>query len=166
MGPPTGLFRQIFAPSPSGPGSGLAPRWAVLWDTQWKIFPFGSSFPRGGRAGLSQAFSAILPKCINSRNPVSPQERDCEESPSFQKAKGREQRPCPLYSPSLLLSESSGFTMEPVVKQGCDGPEGCDQGEMSRVRAFEKVRNANTEAWSIMACLSTNSVIVGVQTGL
>jgi hypothetical protein len=36
--------------------------------------------------------------------------------------------------------------MEPVVKQGCDGPEECDQGEMSRVRAFETVRNANTEA--------------------
>lgn len=100
------------------------------------------------RKGRTEAgflsYSSRVYKFTKSRLPTG--KRDREESPSFQKAKGREQRPCPLFSPSLLLSESSGFTMEPVVKQGCDGPEGCDQGEMSRVRAFETVRNANTEA--------------------
>ena len=108
--------------------------------------PLWQLIPKRRKGGTESGFLSYSSQVYKFTKSSLPQERDCEESPSFQKAKGREQRPCPLYSPSLLLSESSGFTMEPVVKQGCDGPEGCDQGEMSRVRAFEKVRNANTEA--------------------
>ncbi|KAB0370484.1 hypothetical protein FD755_018446 [Muntiacus reevesi] len=147
MGPPTGFLRQTFPPSPRGPGSGLAPlmggalRHTVENTPLWELIPKR----RKGRTESSfLSYSSQVYKFTKSR--LLPGKRDHEESPSFQKAKGREQRPCSLYSPGLLFSESSGFTVKPVVKQDCDGPEGCDQGEMSRVRAFKTARNENTEA--------------------
>ena len=147
VGLPTGFLRQTFPPSPRGPGSGPAPlmgsalRHTVENTPLWELIPKR----RKGRTESSfLSYSSQVYKFTKSR--LLPGKRDHEESPSFQKAKGREQRPCSLYSPSLLFSESSGFTVKPLVKQDCDGPEGCDQGEMSRVRAFKTVRSENTEA--------------------
>ncbi|KAB0339312.1 hypothetical protein FD755_024991, partial [Muntiacus reevesi] len=133
MGPPTGFLRQTFPPSPRGPGSGLAPLMGGALRHTVENTPLWELIPKRRKRRTESSFlsySSQVYKFTKSR--LLPGKRDHEESPSFQKAKGREQRPCSLYSPGLLFSESSGFTAKPVVKQDCDGPEGCDQGEMSR----------------------------------
>lgn len=128
MGPPTGLLRQIPRTQSQRPWIWTGPPDGQCFETHsgkyslWQLIPKR----RGSMTGAFRLSQLFFLSVYLHEIPSPPQERDCEESPSFQKAKGREQRLCPLYSLVFCCLNPLALPWN-LWSQGCDGPEGCDQ---------------------------------------